>query len=198
MVRIWICSDTHFGHENMVREFTLADGSPARVHPERGDRWYGAEECDQYMIAAWNDAIQESDHVYHLGDVAMRKGFLSVVPHLKGHKRLVRGNHDIFKTKDYLEAGFKEIYGSRVLANCLLTHIPVHPESLGRFLGCVHGHTHGRVVQRSPESMLYLSDSTVADILADRPDPRYRNVCVEQTAYRPVLLEQVVAELEAA
>jgi len=191
VARIWLVSDTHFGHENMARAFTQADGSPARIHPERGDRWHGAEECDQYMIAAWNDAVRDGDHVYHLGDVAMRKGFLNVVPHLKGRKRLVRGNHDIFKTKEYLAAGFEEIHGCRVLARCLLTHVPVHPESLGRFLGNIHGHTHAGLVMRQ----VFHGQSDGPHL---EPDPRYRNVCVEQTGYRPVLLDEVAAGLERA
>ena len=95
---------------------------------------------------------------------------------LTGHKRLVRGNHDIFKTRDYLAAGFEEIRGVSVLNNMVFTHIPIHPNCMGRFRGNVHGHTH----------------------LQPAFDSRYLNVCVEQTDYWPITLEEVVARLEKA
>ena len=68
-----------------------------------GDRFKSAQEMNELIIQRWNETISVSDHVYHLGDVAMNPGFLSLIPALNGHKRLVRGNHDIFKTKKYIE-----------------------------------------------------------------------------------------------
>ncbi len=163
---IWITSDLHIDHEKMVTVFTLEDGSPAR-------KFSSGEEMAETIIQRWNSVVREGDHVYVLGDVAMRKAGLLYISRLKGKKRLVRGNHDILKTKDYLSAGFQEIHGCRVLDNMLFTHIPVHPLSLGRFRGNVHGHTH----------------------MVDIPGP-YLNVCVEKTNYYPITLEETKSRLE--
>lgn len=156
---IWLISDTHFGHENILRY--------------AGRPFATAADMDAAMVARWNALVQPSDKVYHLGDVAMRKEALAVVRQLHGHKRLIRGNHDIFRTKDYLAAGFEEVMGVRVLAECLLSHFPVHPGSMGRYRGNLHGHLHQQPA----------------------PEGRYRNVCVEWTDYQPVPLDAVVATL---
>lgn len=117
--------------------FKREDGTPLR-------NFSSVEEMDEHMVEKWNSVVRPQDHLYHLGDVVMRQQVLdTVMPRLNGHKRLVRGNHDIFRTKHYLRY-FDEIYGLRVLDNMIFSHIPIHPESLGRFKGNIHGHTHGQ------------------------------------------------------
>lgn len=158
-MNLFVVSDTHFGHENIISYCNrpFAD----------------AQEMDEAMISRWNAVVKPSDHVYHLGDVAMRRDRLkAVMPRLAGHLRLVRGNHDIFKTKDYLEF-FDEIYGIRVIDNLLMTHIPVHPDSLGRFSANIHGHVHTSRALTLP----------------------WVNVCVEVTDYRPIALEDLKREI---
>jgi len=102
---------------------------------------------------------------------------------MNGHKRLVRGNHDIFKTKEYIDAGWEEIYGSRVLENILFTHIPVHPQSIGHFQANVHGHIHE-------------NDNYPPVMRLDKKTQKvswcpFVNICVEKTNYRPLSLEEV-------
>ena len=158
---IWLISDTHFGHENIITYCARPFASAA--------------EMDEAMVARWNDTVKPPDHVYHLGDAVMRRANLAIVKRLNGHKRLVRGNHDIFRTKEYINAGFQEICGVRVLSNVLCSHFPIHPESLGRFAGNAHGHIH------------------------EKPSPagKYLNLSVERINYTPVALEEVVARLAA-
>lgn len=156
---IWLISDTHFGHENIIGYC--------------GRPFVNAAEMDEAMVERWNALVKPSDKVYHLGDVAMKKAHLAIVSRLHGKKRLIRGNHDIFDTKDYLAVGFQEILGVRVLNNLLLSHFPVHPDSLGRFAGNVHGHIHEKP---SPEGL-------------------YLNVSVERIWYQPVTLEDVSAQI---
>ena len=161
MANIFLLSDTHFGHAGMLT-FVSHTGFPVR-------KFSCVEEMDEHIVDMWNKTVRAHDHVYHLGDVAMRKSALGIVKRLSGRKRLVAGNHDIFALKDYLACGFEKICGVRVLDNWLMTHIPVHPESLGRFRGNVHGHIH------------------------DRPSygERYVNVSVEAINYTPVALESL-------
>lgn len=166
-MQIHLISDTHFGHANILR-FLKADGT--RIRPE----FTSVEEMDEAMVERWNKVVQISDHVYHLGDVVIKANDLQIVKRLNGHKRLIRGNHDIFKTRLYIAAGFQEILGCRVLANVLMTHFPIHETSMGHFLGNAHGHIHQN---------------------ASPPGP-YLNLSVERIDYTPVALDEVVKRLK--
>lgn len=156
---IWVTSDTHFGHDNIIRYC--------------GRPFLDAREMDEALVARWNAVVAPSDEVYHLGDVAMRREGLDVVRRLHGHKRLIGGNHDIFSTADYLRAGFEEVRGLRVLANVLLSHIPIHPDAMGRYVGNIHGHLHEKAAPAGP----------------------YFNVSVEHTDYQPIPLAEAVRRL---
>lgn len=166
-MQLWITSDQHFGHRNMAEVFTLADGTPARPFTT-------VREMNDTMIARWNDVVKPQDHVWCLGDVSISRDALRVIgPLLHGHKRLIRGNHDIFKTKEYLAAGFEEIRGVSVRNRLVYTHFPIHPLSMARFHANIHGHTHSQ-----PDY-----------------DDRYMNVCVEHTNYTPVAVETIESEI---
>lgn len=178
---IWVISDTHFGHENMVTTFKLADGSPAR-------KFSSVEEMDETMIERWNEVVRPSDHVYHLGDVSMKRNVVdAVMPRLNGHKRLVHGNHDIFQTKLYAKY-FEKIMGVRVLDEMIFTHIPIAPWSLRpKFKANVHGHVHesqGRVMR------YHMTDNVPSDHSRPR-EVTYVNMSVEVNDYRPVTLEEI-------
>ena len=162
MANIFVISDWHLGHAGILT-FKNEDGSPVRSFDS-------VQEMDEFMIEKWNSVVKPSDHVYHLGDVAMKRVHLPTVGRCNGHKRLVRGNHDIFRTKDYLQY-FDEIYATRVLDGMIFTHIPIHPESMGRFGVNVHGHVHGQ-----PQGQY---------------GPKYYNVSVEVMGYEPVSLEDL-------
>ena len=99
MANKFVISDTHFGHTNSWEKFKLPDGSPLRPFTSN-------EEMDETMIERWNAKVKPEDTVYHLGDVVINRKHLHLCNRLNGKKRLIRGNHDIFKDKDYYEAGF--------------------------------------------------------------------------------------------
>jgi calcineurin-like phosphoesterase family protein len=168
MVKTFVISDTHFGHEATCTVFKKDDGTPLRP-------FANAEEMDAAMIERWNDVVKEEDKVYHLGDVAMKKPFLKTIKLLKGRKTLIMGNHDIFNTKEYIDAGFENVRAYRVLngkngGRIILSHIPIHESCLGRFSFNVHGHLH----------------------INNLPDPRYINVSVEQIDFTPIDIQGVL------
>ena len=172
MPTTFLISDTHFGHEKTCTVFKREDGSPLRP-------FASAEEMDEFMIKAWNDRVRPTDKVYHLGDVVINRKFLHVLGRLNGDKVLIRGNHDIFKLEDYTQY-FRDIRGYDVKNGMILSHIPVHADSIERF-GCnIHGHLHANRVMRVRRA------SATPEI-----DPRYHSVCVEQTDYAPISLEEV-------
>lgn len=185
MPSVWLISDTHFGHEKTCSVFKRPDGTPLRP-------FASAEEMDEAMVSRWNDRVRPGDKVYHLGDVVINRKFLSVLARLNGDKVLIRGNHDIFKLSDYTEH-FRDVRGYDVKNGMILSHVPVHSDSLARF-GCnVHGHLHANRVMR-PRGV----DAKTGEILySDQIDPRYHCVSVEHTDYAPISLEEVYDRIRA-
>lgn len=185
MPAVWLISDTHFGHEKTCTVFKREDGSPLRP-------FSSAEEMDEFMIRAWNERVRPNDKVYHLGDVVINRKFLHVLGRLNGDKVLIRGNHDIFKLEDYTRY-FRDIRGYHVMNGMILSHVPVHLESLGRFGTNIHGHLHANRVRRAREI-----DAKTGDVLYSKEiDPRYHCVCVEHTDFAPVLFEDVFKRITA-
>jgi calcineurin-like phosphoesterase family protein len=179
MPSVFLVLDTHFGHK-VVCHFTRNDGV-TKLRP-----FDTPEEMDEFMVAAWNERVRPNDKVYHLGDVVINRKALKIMSRLNGDKVLIRGNHDIFPDVEYREY-FRELRAYHVMNGMILSHIPVHPESLGRFGVNIHGHTHANRV------MVPLATSGVLD----RIDVRYHCVCVEQTDFAPILFEDVIKRIEA-
>jgi calcineurin-like phosphoesterase family protein len=112
---------------------------------------------------------------------------------LNGDKVLIRGNHDIFRDVEYREH-FRDIRAYHVMNGMILSHIPVHEDSLGRFGTNIHGHLHTRRVKKARGV-----DAKTGKILySDEDDVRYHCVCVEQTPdFAPILFEDVIKRIEA-
>ena len=179
MPAVFLVSDTHFGHAGVCR-FMRNDGV-TKLRP-----WDTAEEMDEFMVKAWNERVRPNDKVYHLGDVVINRKALGIMRRLNGDKVLIRGNHDIFKDTDYREH-FRELRAYHVMNGMILSHIPIHSESLGRFGTNIHGHLHANRV------MMPGFNGKITDIV----DVRYHCVCVEQTDFAPILFEDVVKRIEA-
>lgn len=179
MVDIWVVSDTHWNHTNIIDYCGRPFGN--------------AEEMNNYMVERWNEKVKPQDKVYHLGDVYMGGGFDldytdRLLGSLHGHKRLILGNHDNGKDQ-LLQRYFEKIDCWRMFTDMglLLTHVPVHESALFRGstgneqnpkkLRNIHGHIHEKVITMK----------TWKDV----PDPDYKCVCVEHTDYTPVNIEDL-------
>lgn len=174
----FLISDTHFGHAGVCK-FTEDDGV-TKIRP-----WDDADEMNEAMVKMWNDTVRPSDKVYHLGDVVINRRYLPILDRLNGDKVLIKGNHDIFKLEDYTKY-FRDIRSCHKMNEYILTHIPLHPDSLARWCGGnFHGHLHTNRVMR-------------VDIFSDEIsiDPRYFNVSVEQIGFKPILFEDAVAKMK--
>ena len=180
MPTVFLVSDTHFGHAGVCR-FTHPDDPEVKLRP-----WDNADEMDDEMIRRWNDRVRPSDKVYHLGDVVINRKALKTLHRLNGDKVLIRGNHDIFPDVEYREY-FRELRAYHVMNGMILSHIPIHPESLGRFGVNIHGHLHASRVKIEP----------VGKYGIPVIDTRYHCVCVEQTDFAPILFEDVIKRIEA-
>ena len=183
-MELWITSDHHFHHENIIRYSNRP--------------FSNVKEMDEYLIDQWNSHVKanQNHHVYHLGDVTLNRGgriererFIKLIRSLHGHKRLVLGNHDHFPTKVYLDAGFEKIYAIwRGIGNIWLTHVPIHPDSMSSAIANVHGHIHDR---QSPKPVVRIDKN--GDVIV-KP---YINVCVEQTNYAPIHLDEVLQRIKS-
>ena len=179
MPATFLVSDTHFGHAGVCR-FLREDGV-TKLRP-----WDDPEEMDEVMIKNWNERVRPNDKVYHLGDVVINRKHLRTLSRLNGDKVLIRGNHDIFRDDEYREY-FRELRAYHVLNGMILSHIPVHEASLGRFGVNIHGHLHASRVKRARG----VDAKTGTVLYGNEVDPRYHCVCVEQTDFAPILLEDV-------
>jgi len=162
MSRTFLIADTHFGHSNILH-FLRKDGTVLRDFPN-------IQTHDEILIHNWNTVVNGNDKVYHVGDVGFKSfsALSRILSRLNGTKVLIKGNHDGFKLSQYAQY-FKDIRGSHVLDKMVLTHIPIHPDSLSRWTANIHGHTHSNSI----------------------PDNRYYNVSVEQINYTPIDFEQI-------
>ena len=185
MPATFLVSDTHFGHAGVCR-FTHPDDATVKLRP-----WTDPDEMDEEMIRRWNDRVRPSDKVYHLGDVVINRRALPTLARLNGDKVLIRGNHDIFRDDEYRQY-FRELRAYHVMNGMILSHIPLHSDSLGRFGVNIHGHTHANRVRKARGV-----DARTGEILySDEIDPRYHCVCVEQTDFRPILFEDVIKRIK--
>jgi calcineurin-like phosphoesterase family protein len=172
MPATFLVSDPHFGHSGTCR--FLRDDGITKLRP-----WTDVDEMDEAMVAAWNERVNPLDKVYVLGDVVISSKKFPILDRLNGDKILIKGNHDIFKLEDYSKY-FRDIRAYHVLNGMILSHIPLHPESLHRFGTNIHGHLHDKRVR--------LPDGEI--------DVRYQNVCVEQTPdFAPILFDDVIKRI---
>lgn len=174
MTKTWVIADTHFGHWGVCK-FLRDDGTKLRP-------WDNPDDMDKALINNWNAVVKNNDRVYLLGDVVINRKCLPILYHLKGRKVLVKGNHDIFKLKDY-EPYFDDIR-AYVVGNThsgqryIMSHIPIHNGSLARFDLNIHGHLHSGFVKDRDNNR----------------DKNYMCVSVENINYTPLDLNTIIKD----
>lgn len=164
--KTFFISDPHFGHKGII-SFNNKQGT--KIRPFKS-----VEEMDELIIQKWNKTVREVDKVYVLGDIAMNRKCIKTIDKCNGKKILVRGNHDIFKLEDYTPF-FKDVRAYKVFPKyrIICSHIPIHDSQFFRFKLNIHGHLHQNLID----------------------DDRYLNVCMEQTNFTPVSLEEILDHL---
>jgi calcineurin-like phosphoesterase family protein len=163
MAKTFLIADTHFGHANILT-FLRQDGSPLR------GGFHNIHHHDEVLMENWNNVVKPEDKVYHLGDVGFKnfEYMKRVFDYLNGTKILIKGNHDNLKLSQYAQM-FKDVRATHTLDKFVLSHIPLHPDSMYRWIANIHGHVH-------------------ANSLASN---QYVNVSVEAINYTPVNFEEI-------
>ena len=114
---IWLTSDTHFDHANILfyapkrAELWALDDikTIARNYKDENREflkeilkdlqpslWESVRRMNEGLIANWNSRVQPGDDVYHLGDFGKPRGYQleSILNRLNGRIYLIEGNHD--------------------------------------------------------------------------------------------------------
>lgn len=166
--KTWVAADHHFGHKNILN---FVDKDEKLI---RGAVFGSIEEHDEGIVSRHNECVGHSDRVYLLGDVCISRSKRHILERLNGRLVLVKGNHDIFKLSDYTPF-FDDIRSYVVQKDqdgnkVILSHIPIHPDSVGRFGTNIHGHYHQNKID----------------------DPRYVCVSLEHTDYKPIEIHEAL------
>ena len=196
---IWVISDTHWQHQNILNFTDSNTGKPIR--PGFSDITH----MNEYMVEKWNSVVKPGDKVYHLGDVVMGKApedwMAKNWPRLHGKKTLIVGNHDDIKM--HAKGGWwSNIHMWRVLPDfgLLLTHVPVHKSNIKTYNKYIFSNSKYTFLR---ENMIlrYISNIllpknyflNVHGHIHQNPSPKgpYKNVSVEAIAYTPVNIENL-------
>lgn len=139
-------SDLHLFHRNVTRAGKDFDDRP----------FDNPEEMNMVINKKWNSKVTNGDTVYILGDMAMRgtqEELIAFVSTLKGHKVLIKGNHDDVRDQRYKQlfeeiCDYKELNDTleRVNVKLVLSHYPIlmwKDQHRGSIL--LYGHVHNSV-----------------------------------------------------
>lgn len=167
MGNIFLISDFHFFHKNIIR-YCLRK-------PLSWDRMFLDEiEMNDYIIQSHNDIVKPGDTVWNFGDFALCRFFSeleSVFKQLNGRCNLIIGNHDnySFESRKRLNRlPFKSISDHNVLFDnkVLFSHRPIENPRYPN----IHGHIHEKTM----------------------PEKIHFNACVEALDYKPIPLDDVL------
>lgn len=168
MNKTYIISDTHFGHNNIIKYCNRP--------------FENVDIMTKELINNWNSIVKKDDIVYHLGDIAMciSKGHVaSIVNVLNGRIILIKGNHDNEKDQYYIDLFYMYYKYPIIINNVILSHEPIQNLDNTSFYN-IHGHMHN-TAEVHPELNM---------------GKRHFNVSVECINYTPVLLDTVINNLK--
>lgn len=164
MNKQFFIADTHFGHEKIISMCNrpFKDGKDMNLK----------------LIENWNKKVNDNDTVYLLGDFSFKMQkteAIKILQQLKGHKVLIKGNHDKYVGQRDFDECFDEIHNMLQIREdknqITLCHYPIidYP---GMYYNAkmIYGHIHNRYI---PHKNMYC-------------------VSVECVNYEPVTYEEIL------
>lgn len=123
-MKVYLISDTHFNHAKI------------ETYCDRPSNF------TEVLMHNWNQTVQPTDLVIHVGDVYIGKGWDNIYPFLNGRKVLVRGNHDWHHNCAWwMEHGFDFACDAFIFRHVYITHKPAEFLPGHCYLN-IHGHLH--------------------------------------------------------
>ena len=174
-MKIWVISDTHFGHSMLVKN------------------GYRQEGFENVIIKNWNQRVNPLDTVIHVGDFCLGKyqnysiseSIMKWRGLLAGNIILIRGNHDKESMQWYMSHGFQfccdrlEVkYRGKGL---IFTHEPLWIEDNSPNIINIHGHIHSE-----------LRNNELGFNIIGQRYRRYRNVTVDHLGFVPISLDELI------
>ena|ERR1039457_3010624 len=183
---IYFESDQHFAHRNILsyceRPFSCV------------------EEMEEGLIANHNSVVSKDDITYHVGDFSFDvKRIKDILEAMNGKHILIPGNHDWchpdnnryrdYRSKQYLDYGFKEVMLSARVDEFVLCHFPdiIEPEHTtkkDRFAAYRPNAKADQLVIVGHVHKLFKTKNN------------YINVGVDVREYKPVSIEEIREELK--
>lgn len=130
-------SDTHFGHNNVIR----FDNRPFR----------SISEMESIIVSNWNSTVKDTDTVYILGDFIWSKDentWMDICDELAGKKVLILGNHDKKEFSKQLRSRFENITNlleiTDSMKHVVMCHypIPFYRSDYSPDIYMLYGHVH--------------------------------------------------------
>lgn len=119
--QIWITSDTHYNHKNIVSGTSEWKDEESLTISQRTRKFDTLEEHNKTLIDTFNKYVKEDDILYHLGDWSFG-GIESIWNFRKQLKcktiHLIYGNHD------------QHIESNKILPNYIIDGICLHSQSM--------------------------------------------------------------------
>lgn len=165
--KIWLFSDTHFDHSNIIKYCHRPYDSKNQMNQE--------------LLENWNEIVKENDPVYFLGDMSYGRGRRPIdywLAKLNGEIFYIRGNHD----RDAITRAtvIPDRYGIKYNDyKFLLMHDPHRPFGYDGWI--IHGDKHNNDLKEYP--FINQKNKTV-------------NVCAEVVNYTAISLDTLILMIE--
>ena len=173
MSKVYMVSDTHFGHAKII---TLCSRPYKNI-----------EAMNKDLILRWNNTVAKDDIVFHLGDFGFgdKRRIAEIVRALNGRIVLCLGNHDGHGIKWHYDVGFYNVYKYPIVyaREYLLSHAPFFPledfnDGKTPFIN-IFGHIHNR--------------TTIPTF-----GPSHACISIENIDYRPMTFEEIANNIKNA
>ncbi len=176
-MKIWLITDTHFGHEKM-REYC---NRPIRFEDK---------------IFSELEKIPDDDLLIHLGDICIGKDeyWHTVLAELPFKKWLIRGNHDSKSLSWYLGHGWDYVGDEIKLTfegkKLLLSHTPLPIGDDYDLM--IHGHFHNTLHRLLEKQWISPDEEKRNKKDLGCLTPKHKLLAIEYTNYKPVLLSTFI------
>jgi calcineurin-like phosphoesterase family protein/2'-5' RNA ligase len=165
--KIYLFSDAHFDHGNIIRYCRRP--------------FHSVNQMNHKLLENWNYTVMEDDTIYYLGDMSygrFRRPIDYWLGKLNGKILYMRGNHDsdTIMRASVIPARYGIKYGEYQF---LLMHDPYRPSGYEGWI--IHGDKHNNSLKRYP--FINQKNKTI-------------NVCAELVNYSPVSLDRLILLIE--
>lgn len=166
--KIWLVTDTHFNHKNIIEY----ENRPI--------------DFKEKIISNVKDVVKPDDILLHLGDVIFSRAseLTEIMGQMPGIKILVKGNHDIKKDLWYFNHGFDLIADTLLFKDIVFSHEPRDLNEYENYKYNIHGHFHRSLrteASRTAAGYNYYSKF-------------HAYLSIEEEDYKPILLDDFMDE----